>query len=83
MKLNGKEVLRQICFHGKILLRGMAKTLFGTAVAGIMALAVYGFMTIPSEGGYTAVCEFIAACATLTIGLTSMYFFGCKRRRRR
>ena len=83
MKLSDKEVMRRIFFRCEIVLRGMAKSLFGTALAGLTAMAVYGFMTIPSEGGYTAVCEFIASCAKLTTALCGMYFFGCRRRRRR
>lgn len=82
MKRNFKEVMRTICFHGKILMRGFVNMLNGTAIAGLVAMAVYGFAMIPSEGGYTAVCEFIAAIATLTVALACMYAFGCRRKRR-
>lgn len=82
MKRNFKEVMQLIGFHGLVLLMGFAKVLYGAVVAGLVGLAVYGFAMIPSEGGYTAVCEFIAAIATLTVALACMYAFGCRRKRR-
>lgn len=82
MKRNFKEVMQLIGFHGTILLRGCIKMLYGTMTAGLLGLAVGGFAAIPSEGGYVAVCDFIAAIATLTVALTCMYAFGCKKRKR-
>ena len=82
MKRNFKEVMQLIGFHGLVLLMGFVKVLYGATVAGLVAMAVYGFAMIPSEGGYTAVCEFIAAIATLAVALACMYAFGCRRKRR-
>ena len=81
MKRNFKEVVQLIGFHGAILLRGFAKVLYGTAVAGLIGLAAYGFYMIPSEDGYVAVCDFIGSIAMLSVALTSMYAFGQKRKK--
>lgn len=79
--LNIREVITGVIRHGRILLRGLAKTLYGTSVAGLVGLSVYGFVMIPSEGGYTAVCEFVVASITLGMALGAMYAFGGRRRK--
>lgn len=76
MKRNFKIAMQLIGFHGLVLLRGLAKVLYGAAVAGLIGLAVYGFSAIPYEGGYVAVLDFIGAIATLTVALACMYAFG-------
>ena len=63
-----------------ILLRGLARTLYGTLTAGLFAFAIYGFIQIKTEGGYVAVFDFIAACAILIMALANAYVLGCKRR---
>lgn len=78
--VNFKKVMKQVKFHTDILLRGLARTLYGTVIAGLMAFAVYGFVLIKSEGGYTAVFDFIAACAMLILALANAYMLGNKRR---
>ena len=79
--LNIKKAIGRVAYHGKILLRGLAKTIYGTAVAGLFGLSVYGFVMIPSEGGYTAVCEFVVASLTLGMAVGAMYVFGGRRRK--
>ena len=74
------KVLKQVKFHTSIVLRGLARTLYGTFVAGLIAIAVYGFVLIKSEGGYAAVFDFIASCATLILALANAYVLGCKKR---
>ena len=76
----GKGIGR-VVYHSKILLRGLAKTLYGTMVAGLVGLSVYGFVMIPTEGGYTAVCEFVVASLTLGMAVGAMYAFGGRRRK--
>lgn len=76
-----RKAVGMIIHHGKILLRGLAKTLYGTAVSGLAGLAVYGFVMIPTEGGYVAVCEFIVAALTLGIAVRAMYVFGGRKRK--
>ena len=78
--VNFKKVMKQVKLHTDILLRGLALTLYGTVIAGLIAFAIYGFVLIKSEGGYTAVFDFIAACATLILALANAYMLGNKRR---
>ena len=82
MKVNLKEVFQTICAHGLILLRGFAKVLYGTVTAALVCLAVYGLASIPSEGGYAAVSDFLIAAIFIVLALALMYSFGCKRSRR-
>lgn len=65
--------------HAKILFRGFMKVLYGAAVAGLVAVSVYGYSVIPSEGGYVAVAEFIVSSATMGVALCSMYAFGTRK----
>lgn len=75
-----KKALKKALFHGGILLRGLVRTLFGALNACLIAAAVYGFVMIKQEGGYTAVFEFIGACALLMIALANAYLLGCRKR---
>jgi hypothetical protein len=79
-KNNISKFLNRVGFHGSILLRGLARTLYGAVITGLIAFAVYGFVLIRSEGGYAAVFDFIAACAILVLALCNAYLLGCKRK---
>ena len=74
------HAIGSIGYHCKIFLRGFVKVAYGAAVAGLLGLAVYGFAEIPFEDGYVAVCDFIAAIATLSVALTCTYAFGKKEK---
>lgn len=82
MKRNCKDVLQLIGFHCTVLLRGLVKVLYGAAVTILITLAVYGFSAVSTEGGYVAVCDFIAAIATLAVALSCTYAFGCRRKKK-
>lgn len=75
-----KKFLAAVRFHTRIAWRGFCRTLYGAAVAGLIALAVYGFVSVTTETGWTAVCDFIASCATLFVALLNMYVMGCKKK---
>ena len=77
-----REAAYQVGYHGKILIKGLTKALYGTGVAGLLFLAAYGFTSIPSEGGYVAVCDFIGSMATLIIALNGMYAFGARKKKK-
>ena len=75
-----KKVWKAVKFHAKIALRGFCRTLYGAAVAGLIALAIYGFVSVTNETGWTAVCDFIASCATLVVAFANMYWMGCNKK---
>lgn len=75
-----KRVFAKVKFHAKIAWRGFCRTLYGAAVAGLIALAIYGFVSVTTETGWTAVCDFIASCATLVVALSSMYLMGGRKK---
>lgn len=75
-----KKAWNAVKFHTKIAWRGFCRTLYGSAVAGLIAMAVYGFVSVTNESGWTAVCDFIASCATLVVALLNMYVMGCKKK---
>lgn len=79
-KVDMKKVLKQVKFHASVVVRGLGRTLYGALIAGLIAFAVYGFVLIKSEGGYAAVFDFIASCATLIVALANAYVLGCKKR---
>lgn len=71
-----KSAAKAIGYHGKIALKGFARMLFGAGTTGLLALAVYGFVTVSSGSGWAAVCDFVAASALLFMGLICMYVQG-------
>ena len=75
-----KKAWKTVKFHAKIAWRGFFRTLYGSVVAGLIALAIYGFVSVTTETGWTAVCDFIASCATLVVALSNMYFMGCRKK---
>lgn len=79
-KVNFGRLLEQVKFHAEVILRGLARTVYGALVAGLIAVAVYGFVLIESESGYIAVFDFIASCATLTVAMSNVYLMGSKKR---
>lgn len=76
-----KKAVREIGYHCKVLVKGFGRVVYGAAVAGLFGFAVYGFTVIPAEGGYVAVCDFIASMATLVIALNGMYACGARRKK--
>ena len=80
MKRKFMRAMQLIGFHSLVLLRGFVKALYGAVTAALIAAAFYGFKAIPTEGGYAAVGDFIAAIACVGVALACMYVFGCRRR---
>lgn len=78
---NFKIVAKTAWFHTKVLLKGLKRVVLGASTAGLIAFAVYGFYMIPSEGGYAAVLDFVAAIATMTLGMLCMYAMGAGYKR--
>ena len=70
------KYLKVAAHHAKVLFTGFKRMIFGAATAGAFAMAGYGFIAIPAEDGYVAVCEFIMAVMTLGVALACMYAQG-------
>ena len=79
-KVKIRNILASARFHGGIILRGFARTLMGALIAGLLAVAIYGFVSIANEDGYIAVFDFIASVATLLLAVCNMYALGVKGR---
>ena len=75
-----KRAWATVKFHAKIAWKGLYRTLYGAAVAGLIALAVYGFVSVTTETGWTAVCDFTASFATLVVALLNMYLIGGRKK---
>ena len=75
-----KKAWASVKFHAKIAWRGFFRTVYGAAVAGLLAMAVYGFVSVANETGWTAVCDFIASCATLVVAISNMYLMGGRKK---
>lgn len=74
-----KITAKRIGYHATVLLKGLAKVLYGALMTGITALAVHGFVAVPTEGGYVAVLDFVGAMACLSVALGGMYLIGGKK----
>ena len=77
-----KNAVKTICYHGKILWRGFKRMLYGAATAGLFGIAIYGFIVIPKEVGYIAVCDCVGAIATMLTALACLYHQGCGKKRK-
>lgn len=75
-----KRALANAKFHLRIMWRGFCRTVYGAAVAGLIAMAIYGFFSVTTETGWAAVCDFIAACATMVVALANMYLMGGRKK---
>ena len=71
-----KMAFAKVKFHAIILWRGFCRTIYGTAVAGLIAMAIYGFISVTTKTGWVAVCVFISSCAFLIAALVHMYSMG-------
>lgn len=75
-----QKTIAKVRFHTKIVIRGLLRTLYGAAVAGLIGLAVFGFVCITRETGWAAVCDFITSCATLFVAAMNIYVMGKPRK---
>ena len=75
-----KKAWKTFKFHANIAWRGFCRTVYGAAVAGLIAMAIYGFVSVTTETGWTAVCDFIASCTTLIVALLNMYLMGGRKK---
>ena len=79
--MDARCVFHEIGYQVKVLVKGFGRVVYGAAVSGLLGLAVYGFLMIPEEGGYIAVCDFIGSMATLVVALNGVYAGGARRKK--
>jgi hypothetical protein len=72
--------MKEIKIHAQTFWRGLVRTVSGSAVAGMMALSVYGFISLSSESGWNAVFDFVAASSVLFISICCMYLLGSRKK---
>ena len=70
------RIINIVRYHGKILLRGFTRMVYGALTAGLFALAIGGLIMITTESGWVAVSEFIASICTMVVAVTCMYAQG-------
>ena len=75
-----KMAFANVKFHLRVMWRGFCRTVYGASVAGLIAMAIYGFISVTTETGWIAVFDFIASCATLIVALSNMYLMGCGKK---
>ena len=75
-----KMAFEKVKFHLRIMWRGFYRTLCGASVACLTAMAIYGFVSVATETGWTAVCDFAASCATFVVALSNMYLMGGRKK---
>lgn len=71
-----KNVAMAVRRHGKVVLKGLMRAMYGTATAALFALAAYGFAMITTESGWVAVLEFLASTAVAVLGAAAVYAQG-------
>ena len=71
-----KRAFANAKFHLRVMWRGFCRTIYGASVAGLIAMAVYGFISVTAETGWVAVLTFVGSCAVLMIALMYMYSIG-------
>jgi hypothetical protein len=77
---NFKKALSNAKHHAKVMIRGFVRTIYCALVSSLIAFAVYGFLSVAKESGWTAVCDFIASCATMVVALANVYIMGNKKK---
>ena len=74
-----KMAFAKVIFYARILWRGFCRTICGTMIALLIAMAICGFVSITSKTGWAAVWRFVVACVLLTEGFVNMHFIGRKK----
>ena len=74
-----KIAFAKVKFHARVLWRGFCRTVYGSLLALLIAMAIYFFVSITSKTGWAAVWRFVVACVLLAEGIGNMYFMGRKK----
>ena len=62
-----KIAFAKVKFHARVLLRGFCRTVYGSLLALLIAMAIYGFVSITAKTGWAAVWRFVVACVLLPL----------------
>ena len=71
-----KMTLTRAKFHARILWRGFLRTVYGAMIAGLIAMAIYGFISARNEAGWEEVFDYIVSSVLLLESIGNMYFIG-------
>lgn len=69
-------ILTRAKFHARILWRGFLRTVYGALIAGLIAMAIYGFVSAQNEVGLEEVFDYIVSAVLLIEAIGNMYFMG-------
>lgn len=71
-----KMVFAKVKFHARILRHGFSRTVYGALISGLIAMAIYGFVSAQNEAGWEAVFDYIVSAVLLLESIGNMYFMG-------
>ena len=71
-----KMAFANVKFHARILWRGFLRTVYGALIAGLIAMAIYGFVSAQNEAGWEEVFDYIVSSVLLLESIGNMYFIG-------
>lgn len=74
-----KMTFANVKFHARILWRGFLRTVYGALIAGLIAMAIYGFVSARNEAGWEAVFDYIVSAVLFIEALGNMYFMGRRK----
>ena len=74
-----KMTFANVKFHARILWRGFLRTAYGALIAGLIAMAIYGFVSARNEAGWEAVFDYIVSAVLFIEALGNMYFMGRRK----
>ena len=74
-----KMTFTRFKFHARILWRGFLRTVYGALIAGLIAMAIYGFVSASKEEGWDAVFDYIVSAVLLLESIGNMYFMGRRK----
>ena len=71
-----KMTFANVKFHARILWRGFLRTVYGALIAGLIAMAIYGFISASKESGWDAIFDYIVSAVLLIEAIGNMHFIG-------
>ena len=76
-----KKYIAELANHIKVLFRGLCKAIYGAAFSCLMVVSFCVFVSVSKETGWSAVFDFISACATLVVSIAGVYLFGFTKKK--